>query len=92
MVFVTFIEALLSLAFMNIKKTIPEVDQNIISHFICTHRLDSTIVDLDPYLLEKDLIFHPVKKASAVRTTDGPGARRYADRMKSLFTLYREKN
>ncbi len=92
MVFVNFLRHLPSLVFMNIKKTIPEVDQNIISRFICTHRLDNTIVDLDPYLLEKDLIFHPVKKASAVSTTDGAGARRYADRMKSLFTSYREKN
>ena len=77
---------------MNSKKTIPEVDQNIISHFICTHRLDSTLVDLDPYLLEKDLMFYPVRKASDIRIIHGAGARRYADRMKALFTTYREKN
>jgi len=76
---------------MNSKKTIREVDESIISHFICTHRLDSTLVDLDPYLLEKDLIFFPVRKASDVKAIHGAGAHRYADRMKALFTAYREK-
>lgn len=77
---------------MNSKKTVAEVDQNIISHFRCTHRLDSTTVDLDPYLLEMDRIFFPVKNASQVGSFKGPGMHRYADRMKALFTLYREKN
>lgn len=87
-----FVDTIYQALIMHIKKTIPDVDQNIISHFICTNRLDSTIVDLDPYLLEKDLIFYPVKKASEVKKIDGAGAPRYANRMKSLFTLYRENN
>lgn len=77
---------------MNIKKTIPDIDHNIISHFICTHRLDSTVVDLDPYLLKKDLIFFPVRKASEIKTISGAGAQRYEDRMKALFTMYRINN
>ena len=77
---------------MNSKKTIPDIDHNIISRFLCTHRLDSTIVDLNPYLLKKDLIFFPVRKASEIKAVDGAGAQRYEDRMKALFTMYRVNN
>ncbi len=77
---------------MNSKKTEAEIDQNIVSHFLCTHRQDSTTVDLDPYLLENDLIFFPIKSASEIKVFNGPGMHRYADRMKALFTVYREKN
>lgn len=59
---------------------------------MCTHRLDSTKVDLDPYLREADLIFLPVRSGSQVKSISVPGMDRYADRMKSLFTPYREKN
>jgi hypothetical protein len=79
-------------AIMNNKKTVAEIDQAIISYFICTHRLDGTKVDLDPYLREDDLIFFPVKNAAEIKSVEGPVADRYTDRMKSLFTLYREKN
>lgn len=77
---------------MNSKKTVAEIEQGIISYFICTHRLDSTKVDLDPYLREKDLIFFPVKNVAGIKSVEGADMDRYADRMKSLFTLYREKN
>lgn len=79
-------------AIMNSKKTVAEIDQNIVSYFICTHRLDSTKVDLDPYLREGDLIFFPVKNATEIKVVGGPRMDRYNDRMKCLFTLYREKN
>lgn len=77
---------------MNNKKTVAEIEQGIISYFICTHRLDSTKVDLDPYLRENDLIFFPVRNAAEVESVHGPGMDRYVDKMKSLFTCYREKN
>lgn len=77
---------------MNHKKTVAEIEQSIISYFICTHRLDSTKVDLDPYLRENDLIYLPVRNAAEVESVRGPGLDRYVDKMKSLFTRYREKN
>lgn len=77
---------------MNNKKTIPEIDHNIISYFICTHPLDSTKVDLDPFLREKDLIFFPVKRSSEIKNIEEIGSHRYIDRMRSLFSVYREKN
>ena len=77
---------------MNNKKSLAEIEQGIISYFICTHRLDSTKVDLDPYLRENDLIFLPVRNAAEAESVHGPGMDRYVDKMKSLFTPYREKN
>jgi hypothetical protein len=77
---------------MNNRKTIPEIDHKIISYFICTHPLDSRKVDLDPYLREKDLIFFPVKRAIEIKNIDGAGSHRYTERMRSLFSMYREKN
>jgi hypothetical protein len=77
---------------MNHKKTVAEIEQSIISYFICTHRLDSTKVDLDPYLSENDLLFLPMRNAVEVESVHGPGMDHYVNKMKSLFTRYREKN
>lgn len=70
------------------------IDNKIISHFLCTHRLDSTKVDLDSYLTEADLIFFPVKSHKNLKEIHGMNLDmdRYVERMKILFSLYREKN
>ena len=68
----------------------PYIDNSIIVHFLCTHKLDSTKVDFDPYLMEKDLIFYPVHKQKY--PTHGEGLDRYTQRMKFLFTPFREQN
>jgi len=69
-----------------------DIDQKIISHFLCTHRLDSTKVDLDPYLMKNDLIFFPVKDHKNIRQIHGMSMDRYMERIKVLFSPYREKN
>lgn len=69
-----------------------DIDQKIISHFICTNRLDSTKVDLDPYLMKDDLIFVPVKDHKNLKQLHGAGMERYYERIKLLFSPYREKN
>lgn len=69
-----------------------DIDQKIISHFLCTHRLDSTRVDLDPYLMENDLIFYPVKSLKDFKQIHGIDTNRYLDRIQTLFNPYREKN
>lgn len=77
---------------MKTKKFMAEVDQKIVSNFLCTHRLDSTKVDLDPYLSENDLIFFPVKDAKEIKLVHGVNMDRYVERMRDLFSPYREKN
>lgn len=69
-----------------------DIDQKIISHFICTNRLDSTKVDLDPYLMKDDLIFVPIKDHNNLKQFHGIGMERYYERIKNLFNPYREKN
>ena len=69
-----------------------DIDHKIISHFLCTHRLDSTKVDLDPYLMKDDLIFLPVKDHKNLKQIHGMDMDRYNERIKMLFTPYREKN
>ena len=73
-------------------KPMADIDHKIISHFLCTHRLDSTRVDLDPYLSEDDLIFFPVKDRNNLREIHGINMDRYNERIKMLFNPYREKN
>jgi hypothetical protein len=69
-----------------------DIDHKIISHFLCTHRLDSTKVDLDPYLTQDDLIFFPVKDHKNLKQIHGMNMDRYNERIKVLFSPYREKN
>lgn len=69
-----------------------DIDQKIISNFLCTHRLDSTKVDLDPYLMEQDLIFFPVKDPKNLKQMHGMNMDRYHERIKILFSHHREKN
>jgi len=69
-----------------------DVDPKIISHFLCTDRLDSTRVDLDSYLTEDDLIFSPVKHYKNFKQIHGINMDRYNERMEILFNPYREKN
>ena len=69
-----------------------DIDNRIISHFLCTHRLDSTKVDLDPYLMENDLIFLPVKDQKNLKQIHGMNMDRYNERIKMLFSSYREMN
>ena len=69
-----------------------DIDQKLISHFLCTHKLDSTKVDLDPYLTENDLIFYPVKTSKNIKEIHGMNLDRYMERMRSLFSPYREEN
>ena len=69
-----------------------DIDQKIIAHFLCTNRLDSTKVDLDPYLMEHDLIFFPVKDSASVKQLHGINMERYMERISFLFRPYREKN
>ena len=73
-------------------KPMADIDHKIISHFLCTHRLDSTRVDLDPYLSEDDLIFFPVKDSKNLKQMHGMNMDRYNERIKMLFSAYREKN
>jgi hypothetical protein len=73
-------------------KPMADIDHKIISHFLCTHRLDSTRVDLDPYLSEDDLIFFPVKDPHNLKEIYGINMDRYNERIKMLFNPYREKN
>lgn len=72
--------------------TMADIDYKIISHFLCTHRLDSTRVDMDPYLSQDDLIFHPVKDSKNLKEIHGINMDRYNERIKMLFSPYREKN
>jgi hypothetical protein len=74
------------------KNQMADIDQKIISHFLCTHRLDSTKVDLDPYLMEDDLIFFPVKDPARLKLIHGMNMDRYVERISLLFSPYREKN
>ena len=69
-----------------------DIDHKIISHFLCTHKLDSTKVDIDPYLSKDDLIFFPVKDQKKIREIHGVNMDRYIERMEMLFSPYREKN
>jgi hypothetical protein len=69
-----------------------DIDQKIISHFLCTQRLDSTKVDLDPYLMEEDLIFFPVKDQKNLKQLHGVHLDRYHEQTKILFSHHREKN
>jgi hypothetical protein len=69
-----------------------DIDPKIISHFLCTERLDSTKVDLDLYLMKGDLIFFPVKNHNALKQIHGMNLDRYNVRMEILFSAYREKN
>lgn len=69
-----------------------DIDHKIISHFLCTHRLDSTKVDIDPYLSKDDLIFFPVKDHKKIREIHGMNMDKYIERMEMLFSPYREKN
>jgi len=73
-------------------KPMADIDHKIISHFLCTHRLDSTRVDLDPYLSEDDLIFFPVKDPKNLKQIHSIDMDRYNERIKMLFSPYREKN
>ena len=73
-------------------KPMADIDHKIISHFLCTHRLDSTRVDLDPYLSEDDLIFFPVKDPKNLKEIHGINMDRYNERIKMLFSPYRENN
>jgi hypothetical protein len=73
-------------------KPMADIDHKIISHFLCTHRLDSTRVDLDPYLSEDDLIFFPVKDPKNLKQIHGINMDRYNERIKMLFSPYREQN
>lgn len=77
---------------MKSKKVMADIDQKIISHFLCTHKLDSTKVDLDPYLTENDLIFFPVRDPKTIKQIHGVNMDRYVERMSNLFSPYREKN
>lgn len=69
-----------------------DIDHNIISNFLCTHRLDSTKVDLDPYLMQDDLIFRPVRSLTELKEVHGANMDRYVERLEVLFSQYREKN
>jgi hypothetical protein len=69
-----------------------DIDLKIISHFLCTERLDSTRVDLDSYLMESDLIFFPVKHFKNTPQAHGVNMERYNERMEILFSPHREKN
>ena len=69
-----------------------DIDPKIISHFLCTDRLDSTKVDLDLYLMKEDLIFFPVKNHNHLKQVHGTNLDRYNMRMEILFSPYREKN
>ena len=73
-------------------KPMVDIDPKIISHFLCTHRLDSTRVDLDPYLSEDDLIFFPVKDPKNLKEIHGINMDRYNERIKMLFSPHRENN
>jgi len=73
-------------------KPMVDIDHKIISHFLCTHRLDSTRVDLDPYLSEDDLIFFPVKDPKNLKEIHGINMDRYNERIKMLFNPHRENN
>ncbi|WP_276370999.1 hypothetical protein [Chryseolinea sp. H1M3-3] len=68
------------------------IDQNIIINFLCTHKLDSTKVDFDPQLMEKDLIFYPVNHRRFPKHIAGVNDDRYLERMNFLFSPVREKN
>jgi hypothetical protein len=69
-----------------------DIDQKLITQFLCTHRLDSTKVDLDPYLMKDDLIFVPVKNPRNLKQLHGVDGDRYVERINTLFNPYREKN
>jgi hypothetical protein len=69
-----------------------DIDHTIIANFLCTHRLDSTKVDLDPYLMQNDFIFRPVRRLSDVKQIHGMNMDRYIERLEMLFSPYREKN
>ncbi len=69
-----------------------DIDPKIISHFRCTERLDSTRVDLDLYLTLGDLIFFPVRNHNHLKEVHGMNMDKYHERIKILFSPYREKN
>lgn len=62
-----------------------DIDQKIISHFLCTHRLDSTVVDFDPSLAEVDLIFFPVRDEISSTQFETMNRDRYLNRIRVLF-------
>lgn len=69
-----------------------DIDSKIITRFLCSQRMDSTKVDMDPYLMKNDLIYHPVKDAKNIRLIHGMNMDRYMERMDIIFSPYREKN
>jgi hypothetical protein len=69
-----------------------EIEHTIIANFLCTNRLDSTKVDLDPYLMQEDFIFRPVRSLTDVKQIHGMNMDRYIERLEVLFSPYREKN
>jgi hypothetical protein len=69
-----------------------EIDENHIIHFLCTHRMDSTKVDMDPYLMEKDFIFFPIVNQKYSEQISGLSVTQYLKRIKILFTSYRGQN
>ena len=69
-----------------------EIDHNIILHFLCTHKLDSTRVDWSPSLMEKDLIFFPIVKEEYPQQISALNVDQYLQRIKVLYSTFRERN
>lgn len=70
----------------------PEIEESLIVHFLCTHRMDSTKVDMNPYLMEKDFIFFPIINQKYPEQINGLSVTQYLERIKILFTSYRGQN
>lgn len=73
-------------------KDMVNIDPTIIARFLCAQRMDSTKVDMDPYLMENDLIFHPVKDPKNIKLIHGMNMDKYLERIDMIFSPYREKN
>jgi hypothetical protein len=69
-----------------------EIDENLIIHFLCTEKMDSTRVDMDPHLVEKDFIFFPIVNKKYSRLINSLSVLQYLERVKILFTSCQGKN
>lgn len=69
-----------------------DIDLQLVFNFLCTHRMDSTTVDMGSCIMEEDLIFFPVKNEDGARQFDVRNKDLYMERIRTIFNPERNEN
>ena len=69
-----------------------DIDLQLVFNFLCTHRMDSTTVDMGLCSMEEDLIFFPVKNEESARRVSTRNRDLYLDRIHAIFSPTRNEN